>query len=291
MVLPKDPTKIAAYKERIRQTRLGTHASEETKLKMSASRSGERNPFYGKHHNPDAIEKNRSAHTGKIHTQSTRDKMVESQKRRYQERPELREILSERNIGSGNPNFGKPISDEQKLKLSAAKIGDRHPNYGKNLPLETRLKIRETHKGDRCYNWKGGITKLNHAIRQLMQCREWSASVFKRDDYVCQDCKKRSGVLEAHHIVPFHQIVKDYNIQTVEDAIACEFLWDLSNGVTLCRRCHKKLHKSDPEKECLPYIIQRRALGGTAIMSCQSGPSSSGSLRRRRLPFRRRGCS
>lgn len=236
-------------KEKIRQARLGSHASEATKKKMSASRSGVRNSFYGRHHDQDAIEKNRAAHTGKIPSQSTRDKMTESQKRRYHEHPELRQILSEMNVGAGNPNFGKPISEEQKEKMSAAKTGERHFNYGKKLSLETRLKMRDALKGENCYNWKGGITKLNRAIRQLMQCREWSASVFKRDDYVCQDCKKRSGVLEAHHIVPFHQIVKDYNIQTVEDAVACEFLWDLSNGVTLCRRCHKKLHKSDPEKE------------------------------------------
>lgn len=46
----------------------GTHGaklSESTRKKMSESRKGERNPFYGRHHTPEAIEKNRTAHIGK----------------------------------------------------------------------------------------------------------------------------------------------------------------------------------------------------------------------------------
>ena len=30
------------------------------------------------------------------------------------------------------------------------------------------------------------------------------------------------------------------NINTLDDAIECVPLWDISNGVTLCKECHKQ---------------------------------------------------
>ena len=49
--------------------RKGTHHTEETKAKLREKAlerdvRGERNPFFGKHHTPEAIEKNRQAHIG-----------------------------------------------------------------------------------------------------------------------------------------------------------------------------------------------------------------------------------
>lgn len=44
-------------KEKIRQSKLGTHASEKTKQKLSEMKKGENNPFYGKHHSEEAKKK------------------------------------------------------------------------------------------------------------------------------------------------------------------------------------------------------------------------------------------
>lgn len=58
---------------------------------------------------------------------------------------------------------------------------------------------------------------------------DWRLSVFERDKYTCQRCKKRGGILNAHHIKSY----KDFpNLR-----------YELSNGVTLCETCHKNLHK------------------------------------------------
>ena len=43
----------------------GKTASLETKTRLSAIRTGEKNPFYGKHHTEEAKERNRQAHLGK----------------------------------------------------------------------------------------------------------------------------------------------------------------------------------------------------------------------------------
>lgn len=55
---------------------------------------------------------------------------------------------------------------------------------------------------------------------------EWRMAVFTRDDYTCLLCGKQGGRLQAHHIKPF----KKYP----------EFRHVVSNGQTLCVRCHKK---------------------------------------------------
>jgi hypothetical protein len=45
---------------------------------------------------------------------------------------------------------------------------------------------------------------------------------------------------------PFHQILKEYAILTIVQAEACQELWDVWNGITLCKDCHNKTH--DEEK-------------------------------------------
>ena len=67
--------------------------------------------------------------------------------------------------------------------------------------------------------------------KQLRNTREyysWRNSVYERDDYTCKICGKRGGELNAHHIKPFAKYKSLRN--------------KLSNGVTLCKQCHKNLH-------------------------------------------------
>ena len=79
------------------------------------------------------------------------------------------------------------------------------------------------------WNYKGGITDENHAIRTSIEYKHWRSSVFVRDDFTCQDCQAESGKLNAHHIKEF----SDYP----------QLRLDIDNGVTLCELCHKKRHK------------------------------------------------
>ena len=62
-----------------------------------------------------------------------------------------------------------------------------------------------------------------------------------RDNFICQECGYNKGrILQAHHIKPFTEILVKYNIKTLEEALDCEELWDINNGITLCEYCHKK---------------------------------------------------
>jgi hypothetical protein len=77
--------------------------------------------------------------------------------------------------------------------------------------------------------WNPNITDEERIQRrQYPEYREWRTAVYERDSYTCQKCKRSGGRLNAHHIVGYAQ---NRELRT-----------DLSNGITLCKGCHKKFH-------------------------------------------------
>lgn len=124
---------------------------------------------------------------------------------------------------------GKVFSDEHKRNISNTKLGKKNPNLS----------------GEKHHQWKGGITPLTKLIRHTFENRQWISDVFHRDDFTCQKCFIRGGNINAHHIKQFSVIFKEYNIQTLDEAIKCRELWNLNNGITLCKKCHTLIHKKD----------------------------------------------
>lgn len=117
----------------------------------------------------------------------------------------------------------------------AKKLGFGKWMLGKKASLESRRKQSESQKR-RVVEGKSnfyidGRTPKNKAIRGSVEFKIWKDSVFRRDDYRCQECGARSGngkkiYLHAHHIKPF--------------AYYPELRFDINNGQTLCKECHKK---------------------------------------------------
>lgn len=72
----------------------------------------------------------------------------------------------------------------------------------------------------------GGLTahQISRRLRYSVQAVEWRKAVFERDDYTCQFCGVRGTYLEADHIKPW--------------AYFPELRFEISNGRTLCRKCH-----------------------------------------------------
>lgn len=93
--------------------------------------------------------------------------------------------------------------------------------------------------GEIASNWRGGISAIYDAVRTCTEYKEWRKAVFKRDHYTCvqENCGSKDQI-EADHIKQFAVIIRENNIRSMEDALACTELWDINNGRTLCHECH-----------------------------------------------------
>jgi len=149
------------------------YCSTECYKEYCKSRNGRNNPFYGKHHSKESIDKWKKKRDGYKHSKEAKKKMSKARK-------------------------GKKFTIEHRRNMSKA-----------------------TYKGAKYRNWK-------ERIRRSFEYKIWRENVFKRDDWRCQECKKRGNVyIEAHHIFSF--------------AYYPNLRFEIGNGITLCRKCHKKL--------------------------------------------------
>lgn len=95
-------------------------------------------------------------------------------------------------------------------------------------------------------------TTLITLIRRLDKYEDWKRAVFIRDRFTCQHCRARNGrkrVIEADHVRSLAQLVSVYRVFTLQQAIGCPVLWDVSNGRTLCHSCHEQTD-SYPKNFC-----------------------------------------
>ncbi len=76
--------------------------------------------------------------------------------------------------------------------------------------------------------------------------KRWRSEVYKRDRRQCQLCKSKKK-LEAHHIRTWSKFP--------------QLRFDINNGVTLCRACHKKVTKNEEHWESLFIKIVARNNG------------------------------
>ena len=173
--------------------------------------------------------------TGKKHSEETKAKMRARALGRKMSPEACRKI--------GIAKKGTKHSDETKRKMSEAKKGKKPNNYGKKLSLSTRKKMSDSRRGEKCHLWKGGTTPLKKLVRSSTKYKEWRNDCFIRDDYTCQSCEIRGGVLHAHHKKEFYKIFQEARMKSplfspYDACMAYEPLWDADNGVTLCEDCH-----------------------------------------------------
>lgn len=148
----------------------------------------------------------------------------------------LRSVAEGNALKWENEEFRENQINKKKGRTSAA--------LGKTWKLN-HIKKSPNIKGENNPNWKGGKTKLSTQIRMSSEYSFWRMSVFRRDNWTCQICgaKNKKGekyIFDADHIHPFSKIIDEQNITSMEEAISCKQLWDIDNGRTLCRECHKK---------------------------------------------------
>jgi hypothetical protein len=97
--------------------------------------------------------------------------------------------------------------------------------------------------GSPVYKGDKAVKDLKSRIMLLPEYASWRKSVMERDLFTCQKCGQRGGNLQVHHHrLYFFQLVNRYGFKTPEEARGCRALWDKSNGMTLCRKCHLTSH-------------------------------------------------
>lgn len=198
----------------------GKHHSEETKLKISLANQGKPCPWKGKKR--EGMSGENAPMFGKHHTDETREKL--------------------RTMKLGNKNcLGRKLSNETKKKISKARMGKCNPS---------RI-------GEKNNWWKGGITKLERMIRNSTEAKQWKQSIFEKNNFTCQICGIRGGYLHAHHIKRFANITQEFlseykQFSPIDDkyvlvrlATTYKPFWDIENGITYCKQCHKELHISN----------------------------------------------
>ena len=83
--------------------------------------------------------------------------------------------------------------------------GKNNPNYNSNLTDEERVKNRD-----------------------LIENINWRNLIFKRDNYKCKICENKK--IEAHHLNSYTNYPQER--------------FNINNGITLCKDCHKSYHKT-----------------------------------------------
>ena len=171
---------------------------------------------------------------GKKRSNESKKKMSQAVKKRYSEGNKF-------GFQKGHPSY---LTEEIKKKISSIAVkkgfgkwmtGKKHsPETLKKMSLVKKGKIplnvqRGQFKGENNWNWKGGITPINHKIRTSNEYKLWRLAVFERDNYTCVWCGAKSGngkavILNADHIKPFAEYP--------------ELRFAIDNGRTLCKACH-----------------------------------------------------
>jgi hypothetical protein len=155
---------------------------------------------------------------------------------------EIRDKISKANKGRISWIKGKHHSPKTIAKLKNSLKGRKAWNKGLHIQVDNSKLINWIKKhgswskgkkfpersGKNSPVWKGGITPLNERIRKSLEYKQWIKSVFKRDNYTCQKCFNIGNKLQTHHIKSF--------------STNPELRFIVDNGITLCKKCHLKIH-------------------------------------------------
>lgn len=133
-------------------------------------------------------------------------------------------------------------------------FGEKNPMFGKTHSVETIYKMSKSRIGKLGENstaWKGGKSSITRLVKSFQHRNGWYRKIYERDGFRCVKCDSNNKI-EAHHIIPIKNIVDKYSkiISNKEELynflINLDIIIDshISNGITLCRECHKKEHSN-----------------------------------------------
>jgi hypothetical protein len=194
---------------------------------MSERSKGENNPFYGRQHKQLSKDLVSAANTGRPQSEETR--------RRRSETHKLIPHTKEWTENQGKALKGREITWADKISES---------RVGYKVPLNERQARSEFSRGSSNPAYLHGLSPVQLSVRKSMRYRDWRTAVYTRDNFTDQITGEPiNGRGNAHHREPFSKIWEDNKIKTFEDAMKCDALWNIDNGVTMKNKTHNRYHK------------------------------------------------
>lgn len=139
-------------KQKLREHNLGKVIPIDVRKKISESLKGDKNPFYGKTHSPEAMAKIMAANIGKI--------VIISE--------ETKEKIRQSKIGNKNPMYGKQITEEHRAKLKANSAKNK-PWLGKKFSDEHKAHLTVEKICPHCYKIGKGNAMIRHHMDNCKQ--------------------------------------------------------------------------------------------------------------------------
>lgn len=93
--------------------------------------------------------------------------------------------------------------------------------------------------------WNKGLRygvgeRFRGQIMNLSLYRNWRNAVKERDSFACVICTIEEGPFEIDHFPKsFRQVILENAVITLDQARDYTELWNIENGRTLCKPCHK----------------------------------------------------
>ena len=151
-----------------------------------------------------------------------------------------------RQRGVNNPSWKGKTKMECRI---CKKVYHVYPSEAKKIQTcskKCRCKLSSlVQRGNNNSCWRGGTAPVYKLIRATAKYHNWRKEIFVRDNFTCQKCNQFGGKLEAHHKKSFSKLLQEVKnnlplFSLFEGVMIYSPLWEISNGVTLCEKCHKK---------------------------------------------------
>ncbi len=138
------------------------------------------------------------------------------------------------------------MTESHKKAISKALKGINTWSKGRSVSEKTKQKLRDKRASEKTKlkMSKAQIKRYDRMGRKkhkrhIHACndkkyKQWRSDVFQRDSWTCQTCGKKECYLESHHIKSWAKYL--------------QLRYDITNGVTLCRECHKLTRKGRVRK-------------------------------------------
>lgn len=134
--------------------------------------------------------------------------------------------------GENNPKYSRVTKEcdgcGKKLKIYPSVLNSQKYHFCSKECCNKH--IGEYFRGPNHPRFNPGLTLHERLVnRDYFEYNKWREKVYERDNYTCQCCgDNKGGNLVAHHILNFSE---HKELRTV-----------VSNGMTLCKTCHKNFH-------------------------------------------------